>query len=130
MGIEHTAMKLNSLFFLLALLTSLFACSDETDCGIADAITNVQSVIIHNKSYFIILRTSGFQDKISYYDLYERVPIFDICGRANVKPIASVEIEEPENLSKLIIKNQTLQIIYSKNNAPITDISKILVEVQ
>ena len=123
-------MKLKSLFFLLVLQLSLIACSDETDCGIADAISKVQSVTIKNKSYFLILRTSGFQDKVSFYELYENSPIFDVCGRANFNPVASVEIEASENPSKLIIENQGLKIIYSKNKATNTDLSNIFVEVQ
>ena len=123
-------MKLKSLFVLLVLLMSLIACSDETDCGISDAITKVQSLTIYNKSYFLILRTSGFQDKVSFYELYENSTIFDGCGRANVNPIASVEIKDSENLSKLIIENRGIQIIYSKNTTTITDPSKILVEVK
>lgn len=118
-------------FFFVYLLISclLLSCSIDNDCFVADSIEKVKKISIDSKDHFLYLRTSGFNEKEHFYELYNFAPKFNDCGKSTTPPISDIHIDTTEGyVDKLIIKNNKLEIIYSKNDFKIVDFSNVEVK--
>jgi len=115
-----------TLFFVV----NIIACSAETDCFIADSLTPLKTVKIEGTDYFIYLRISGFQEKIAYYELYKDKPVFDVCGQSSIEAIYGDSVDPAlGTVSKLMVMNDKLIIIYSKDRSSIIELKNVPVEI-
>ncbi len=106
-------------FGCLILLLSIGSCSDrdaEVDaCSITvDSVEIIDSKAIGNKSYYLVHRISGWQDKFEILELYDEKPIFDHCSKASVDPIDGDSLEMSKSISHVFlnIKERKLDIVY------------------
>jgi len=75
---------------LTASLLILLGCSpDQPDCYIADATKLLDTTKIDGVTYSLVLKVSGFSDKVNFLELYKGVPEYDACGRSTLEPIYS-----------------------------------------
>ena len=115
-----------SLFFVV----NITACSAETDCFIADSLTPLKTVKIKGTVYFIYLRISGFQDKVASYELYKDKPVFDVCGQSSIEAIYGDSVDPALGIvTKLVVMNDKLIIIYSKESSRIIELKNVPVEI-
>lgn len=79
---------------------------------------------------YIYLRTSGLHEKESFYELYEKQPAFDACGKSVLPSKADVHIDLTRGaISKLVIDKQHLSIVYNKSKAQEVDYKDVPIEV-
>ena len=125
------AMKIKQMIFLVFIVTNLVACSPETECFIADSIKLVRTIKIEGSNYFIYLRISGFHDKVAFYELYADKPTFDECGKSNTLAISEEPIDSSAGVvSKLVVDEQRLSIVYSKDSSQEVDLKDVPIEVK
>lgn len=123
-------MRLKKLFIVLFTFNILVACSADNDCFVADSVEKIEELYINDTTYFLYLRTSGFNEKESFYELYDKEPTFDGCRQTDVRPVSDLHVDTSEGTPvKLIIKNNKLNLLFSNNASDSVDLRKVLIEV-
>jgi hypothetical protein len=115
-----------ALSFLLFL-----SCTANNDCPTADSIKQIRSFQVNHHAYFLYVRISGFQEKETFFELYDNVPVFDVCGKPDISIVSAAHVDAAKgSVSKLVIQDKNLIIVY-KNN-PIEDIGydRIPIEIK
>lgn len=107
---------------ILSLLLILGACSSNgCEDLVLDSFKHQDKTIISGKEYHLYSRTTGFQEKVVFFELYEEKPTFDKCMQANLSPIYVRPFDDDEDhpyIKELILepdKAEKLKIIYTKN---------------
>jgi len=92
------------IFFLLS------ACSKENECSFfpADYNQEIKQVKIDQTTYYLYRYVSGFHDKVFFFHLYDKKPVFDSCGRADQKLVAGSLIEASGDPVRIIVVNSPL----------------------
>jgi len=124
-------MKIKFLFFYVLISSLFIGCAEEVDCFVADSVAKVRAVSVNNKTYYVYLRTSGFSEKEHFYELYKNEPKFDDCGKSNSRPISEAHIDTTRgNMSKLIIKDSQIKVIYSKDTPQIVNYKNVQIDAK
>lgn len=93
-------------------------CSDNADCFVADTVVPVEEVSVDGQDRFLYLRSSGLNEKAHFYELYERAPAFDDCGKTNLSPISDIHVDNSQGtVAKVVIDNNKLSILYAREKA-------------
>lgn len=123
--------KIKRIIFLIFIVNILIACSQDPDCFIADSIKLVTSIKIGSRDYLIYLRISGFHEKEIFYELYENKPTFDECKQSDVLSISDVHVDLSRGVvSRLIVDDKVLHLVYSNDKAQKFDLEGIPIEVK
>ncbi len=123
-------MRLKKLFIVLFAFNLLMACSEGGDCFVADSVEKIEELHINDTRYFLYLRTSGFNEKESFYELYDKEPIFDNCKKAGIRPVSDLHVDTSAGTPvKLIIKNNKLSLLFSNNANDSVGLREVLIEV-
>ncbi|MDY6994566.1 MAG: hypothetical protein SVR94_18435, partial [Pseudomonadota bacterium] len=123
--------KSNMKIIFLFISNLLLGCSIDNECFIADSITQIKTINIEGKKHFLYLRVAGMHEKEHFYELYEHIPEFDDCGQTTLMPLSEIHIDPTAgNINKLVVDNNKLSIIYSKNDTQIINFSNIYIEVK
>ena len=115
--LSKTDLKLKWLVLFALILSNIAACTPENDCFIADQAEQIRVIQIEHKDYYVYLKISGWHDKVTFYELYDREPSFDQCGFSETHPISVMDLDpDQDNVSGLIINssNKEMTIIYSE----------------
>lgn len=124
-------MKMRAIIIYLLIAVGTLACTDNNDCFVAETVTPVKTIRIGGVDHFLYLRSSGFNEKEHFYELYKRSPKFDECGKTDISPISEVHLDTSEGvIVKLVIDKHKLKIIYSEEDNQGTDLSSIPIEVK
>lgn len=119
------------LLFLLAIFVFASACSSSTDCMVSDVVESVSEVEIEEKKYSLYLRTSGFGEKENFYELYDHVPEFDVCGVSRSSPISEVHVDTTAgSIVRLDIKENILSLRYSKDLDNAKNLKEVEIKVE
>jgi hypothetical protein len=100
---------------LLLLILFLTACSAEDCFDIAsDQLKFSDSVGYQGKTYYLYTRTTGFQEKVVYFELYDGEPIYDVCTqKTNPEPLFGIHYDyfpnDPDSKAKYV-KELKLQL--------------------
>lgn len=114
---------------VLLSIVLLFACSKKPDCLVADDIKEVKAVSLGADKYALYLRTSGFNEKEFFYELYKDKPEFDECGRAVTAAVSKIHVDTTEGTPvKLKIIDFALHIEYASAGGNDFDPANIVVE--
>ena len=117
-------------FVVLALASSLIACSPATDCFVADSVSLVKKIKMGEVDQYIYLRVSGLHEKESFYELYDKQPVFDACGKSTLPSKADVHIDSKSGaISKLVVNKEHLSIVYHKGQTQKVDYKDVPIEV-
>ena len=121
-------MKLIFKALIFSAVLFLSACHFDGCINIAsDQLKPADSIIHQGKSYFLYTRTSGWHEKVVYFELYEREPTYDSCTHeTNPEPIFSLSYDdlsdnpdsEEQYIEKILLQpNQAekLKMIYTKD---------------
>jgi hypothetical protein len=108
---------------LLCLISvGLLSRSSENDCFIADQVELIRVIQIDERDYYVYLKISGWHDKSTFYELYDREPTFNQCGVTGTLPISVMDLNpdldpEKEKVSGLIINSsrKEMTVVYSKD---------------
>lgn len=120
-----------SVILYCALSLSITACSSEADCFVADNVTKIKTVKVGETEYSIYLRVSGFQEKEAFYELYDKSPVFDVCGKASLASIANVHVDDTKGTAiALVLVNQELTLEYDSDGRAQSELTKIPVTVK
>lgn len=104
-----------SCFLVLAALAS---CSQASDCFVADSVKELKVIRIGKADYYLYRKTSGFNDKASFYQLYDGKPSFDRYSKAASQPISDAYVDLTEGYpTRVVVENGTLKLTYSKDGA-------------
>ena len=123
-------MKCCHKLLLVFLMPCFIACSSGSECVVADSVLLVREISLNGADHFVYLRISGFHEKETYYELYDSIPEFDVCGKANRQAISEVHIDSMEGVaSKLIVKNDKLIVGYSEKQSQRVDFKNMPVQV-
>lgn len=88
----------------------------------------VDSVKYNDEIYYLYARTTGFQEKIIYFELYEAKPEFDACNRSDQNLLYTIHYDDYPNypdrsitqyvksLSLDLDDPEKLKIVYTKNH--------------
>jgi hypothetical protein len=99
-------------------LAALASCSQASDCLVADSVKELKVIRIGKADYYLYRKTSGFNDKASFYQLYDSEPSFDRCGKAASQPISDAYIDLTEGYpTKVVVENGKLKLMYSRDGA-------------
>ena len=116
---KHFLLKMRWVVIAAMLLS---ACSDNTpDCFISDQATLLDERKIKGDQYFLVLRITGWHDKVESLELYNIKPEFGDCGKSKTKYIDEHSLQlENQFVSKVRVKDTKLQITYKpgKKNHP------------
>ena len=108
---KHFLLKMRWVVIAAILLS---ACSDTTpDCFISDQVTLLDERKIKGDQYFLVLRITGWHDKVEFLELYDKKPEFDDCNQSKTEPIDAHDLAlENQFVSKVRVKDKKLQITY------------------
>jgi hypothetical protein len=111
-------------FSSLILLLSIASCSDRDHeigaCAITvDSVEIIDSKVFGDKSYYLVHRITGWQDKVEILEFYDEKPVFDTCSKPSVEPIDGDSLEMSKTVSHVFlnIKERKLDIVY-KDSLP------------
>ena len=79
----------------------------------------------------VYLRTTGFGEKESFYELYDQIPEFDTCGVANISPISQTHIDS--TLGKPIqleINNNSMKLFYATGPVSVEVLKNIAITIE
>ena len=109
--VRHLFFKMVFVFIAATLLS---ACSDTTpDCFISDQATLLDERKIKGDQYFLVLKITGWHDKVQSLELYNIKPEFDVCGISKTEYIDEHSLQlENQFVSKVRVKDKKLQITY------------------
>ena len=115
----------------LAALGLLSACAAENDCGVADAMQEVNQIEIGSEHYYLYLKTTGVSDKASFLVLYDHAPSFDACGRADWEAVSEAYVEPDRGRPvRVVYHGRELEVQYAADATGTTDPRKIEIVVQ
>lgn len=121
-------MKLNLIFILVGLIV---ACSTDNSCAVADTVSLIKEINIKNNRYYIYSRVSGFQEKEIFYEMFSKKPIFDKCRQTKTLSVSDVHIDSSSGaVIKLIVQDETLNIVYSKDAVEKNEYNNVEIEVK
>ena len=130
-GNSDIVMKIKLIIMFFFIVVNLIACSSDNECFVADSVVQVKAIRVDEVDYFIYLRTSGFHEKEAFYELYKSEPIFNSWGKSNSSAISDIHIDSTEGVvSRLVIDNQKLIIVYSKNSSQEVNFKDVQIEVK
>lgn len=116
-------MKITAIVYFI-IISLISGCSDNHGCFVAETVTPVEKITISGMDHFLYLRSSGFNEKENFYELYKNKPEFDDCGKASLTPLSEVHIDSSKGMIvRVVIDEHKLTIVYSKgktqNNNPV-----------
>ncbi|WP_299817026.1 hypothetical protein [uncultured Roseibium sp.] len=122
---------MRSVAVILALLT--ISCDREatedgaSPCFDQDVLKEYQNPEIALQNKMLMLRQSGFQDKIFILEIYPIDTTFDHCNRGSHEPLAQQVVNPQEGvLQSIILQGEDIKLIQKKNEPaselPITDV--------
>jgi hypothetical protein len=103
------------MMLLLASAVLVSGCSDSTTpgCFVSDEVTLLDERRINSERYYLVLRVTGWQDKVEFLELYDKQPEFGDCNRSKFAPIDAQDLAlNNQYVSEVVLKNRKLQIIY------------------
>jgi hypothetical protein len=119
---------------LIAIALSLIvflSCTSTNECLPADSIKQIKSFDVNSHAYFIYVRISGAQTEETFFELYDNVPVFDDCGKPNIAIISTARVDSAQgSVSKLIIDDHNLKIVYKKNQSEEIRFDNIPIEIK
>ncbi len=107
---------------VLSILFFISSCSSK-DCEelVLDSVKYHDTAIWFGKKYYLYSRTTGWQEKVVFFELYEQEPVFNKCMHSNIKPIFARAFDDTEDhpyIEKIIFQpddEEKLKIIYTKD---------------
>lgn len=114
-----------------SLVAGLIAgCTNSARCFTADTVVPVKRISIAGDEHLLYLRSSGFSEKQSFYELYSNEPKFDDCGHATRAPLSKVDVDPGAGaVVGLVVDKHKLVIVYSKEGAS-SNLAGVPVEVR
>ena len=108
---------------LLSLAILVLSACGKNDCDevILDSVKFHDTTVYSESTYYLYSRTTGFHEKVVFFEVYDREPEFNKCRNANITPVfarAFDDSEEQPYLKELIFQPDSpekLKIIYTKN---------------
>ena len=124
-------MRTNLIAVLVMISVVLGACSSPGKCFTSDVVDELQRVNIENKEYHLYLRTTGFNEKEHFYELYGEKPIFDDCGLTESLLISEIHVDSSVGtVSKLVVSDNKLKLEYSKDGLASLDLREVGIEIK
>jgi len=113
---------------VLLVISCLFvsACSNEACKDIlVDDVRFADSINYNNADYYLYTRTTGWNDKAIYFELYAQKPTFDKCNQSTIRPIYDVvyddypEVKYVKEVHLQVGEIEKIKIVYTadKNEA-------------
>ncbi|WP_426369456.1 hypothetical protein [Pseudocolwellia sp. HL-MZ7] len=105
------------IFIIFCMLFTL-SCSelDKGDsCSITvDSVSIIDSIVIKNKTYYLVYRVSGWSDKTEILELYDSKPIFDNCSNSKTAMVFGDSLESSKIVTHVYLNpsQNTLEITY------------------
>lgn len=95
---------------------------------IADNVKQLSSPGLERKGLHIFLRTSGFNEKEYFYELFEGIPKFDECGQTQRNFISKTHVDTSIGMpEKLIIRGNKISIEYSSEKENIVPLHEVTI---
>lgn len=124
-------MREKILLSIVLLFILLLSCTANNDCLTADSVKQIKSFDVNSHAYFIYVRISGFHKKEVSFELYDNVPVFDECGKPNISIVSAAHVDSTQgSVSKLVIDDKNLQIVYKKNQIEEISFNDIPLEIK
>lgn len=101
-----------------AVVFGLIACN-APECTVSPQLHLADTLQYKGTTYFLYTRTTGFQEKQVFFELYDKQPIFDQCGVAQVKEIFATDYDHRRFVKEVIVRpdetnyDDRLQLIYT-----------------
>ncbi len=120
------------IMLFLVLSTVMSSCTSSNDCFVADTIQVVSNVKKDGIDYFLVIRTTGFSDKVSFIELYsDKMPEFDSCGKTDSKILDQKYMDSGAGfLEKVKADNGKLEIVYTSDKKESLAPEMVVFEVQ
>lgn len=139
--------KRKTIIFLVILITAniifflFYTCVYTTeDCKDIGQVRFLDAATVNGKEYTLLVRQTGFQEKVQFLLLYPHNLVFDACGDPEGNEVSNEIIDyghESKNIVqwpvKIEIKDKQIIVHYTKNERerkPLVDIPVIWHQVQ
>ncbi len=106
---------------LLIIILLLFGCNSN-DCGFPlDQIRYADKTQYNGKIFYLYIRTTGWHNKVIFFELYDSEPTFDECRQTNANFIYKTDYDDyPEEkyVKEMILQPdqpEKLKITYTTN---------------
>jgi len=116
-------MEIKTVLLIVSCLL-IAACSAEgCQDPIIDDVRFADSIRYENSDFYLYTRTTGWNDKAVYFELYKEKPTLDQCNQSDIKPIYNVVYDDyPETryVKYLYLQPNQLEklsIVYTKNKS-------------
>lgn len=95
-------------------------------CGTADSVAIIDQATVAGRPLWLVLRVTGFHDKVEFVEVYAAAPVFDSCGHSPLAPV-SVEPYDPSQggVRSLSIQDGKATLVYTRSPAEATELSKL-----
>lgn len=114
------AFKVIPVYVLCLLALIGVGCSSEEEqeaCLVRDQILVLDQQSIDDKTYTLVHRLSGFQEKIEYVELYAGKPTFNRCGETDLMPIGAIDFDHARGrFQSMAFRGGVLTIIYTQDD--------------
>jgi len=101
---------------IIVLFCFLITACGQNECGFGihiagDQLKLADTINDNNKTYYLYTRTTGWQEKTVFFELYDQKPEFDQCTyQPDIKKLYMVAYEDfPENPERKYVKKMILQ---------------------
>jgi hypothetical protein len=86
---------INKKFLLLSTILVLSSGCSADDCGFPlDQVRYADQIQDEKKTYYLYTRTTGWHDKIVFFELYDIEPDFDKCRQTKTRPIYRIDYDD------------------------------------
>ncbi|WP_444995856.1 hypothetical protein [Aliikangiella sp. IMCC44359] len=132
----------NRIYVILLISLVTLGCSEQkketSSCnGLIDSVKIIDKKTNDKKTYHLVHRVRGLQDKTEIIEIYDHSPTFDFCGNSQIEPIAENSIDsrdfhnKPQFIKEVVFntsKNSMIFYYVSKkpNNSDDKKVSLIL----
>ena len=102
--------------FLISTLTGLVTflvvttgCSEK--CLVLPSVELLDSVQYEDEVYYLYSRTTGIQEKQTFFELYKNKPEIDACREANIKAVAIVPHDHKRYVDEVILQPNSANLL-------------------
>ena len=104
-------MKILFIILCIPLLSSCFEIDENTSCPITvDSAKIIDSYLVKDKTYYLVYRVSGWNDKTEILELYDEKPVFDHCSKSNIEAVFGDSLELSKKITHVYL-NSDLNIL-------------------
>lgn len=95
---------------MVPILLSVLGCKQE--CFTRPSVELLDTAHYLEDTYYLYPRTTGIQEKQTFFELYKGEPDMDYCNNANMKAVAIVAHDHEKYVSEVIFQPKNANLLH------------------